>query len=87
MRGYVANTDFDWFSYLSLRQRLDEVNFWQPSGGKRFHVLQPGEPIFFRLKSPHNAIAGYGIFDRFGQRRPRAAAALKRSGGGGSVFS
>ncbi|HET8539750.1 MAG TPA: hypothetical protein VFL83_07745 [Anaeromyxobacter sp.] len=27
MRGFVANTDFDWFTFLSARQPLEEVNF------------------------------------------------------------
>ncbi len=65
MRGYVANTDYDWFSFLSAHTPLDEVNFWQPSGGKKtFRVLGPGEPFFFRLKAPHNKIAGFGWFAR-----------------------
>jgi putative restriction endonuclease len=42
VRGYVATTDFDWFTFLRAR-RPDEVNFWQPSG-RGFHVLAPGEP-------------------------------------------
>jgi hypothetical protein len=33
VRGLIANTDFDWFSFLKDRQPLEEVNFWQPSGG------------------------------------------------------
>ncbi|MCC6994890.1 MAG: HNH endonuclease [Deltaproteobacteria bacterium] len=65
MNGCVANTDFDWYAFLEAQPRLDEVNFWQPSGGRnRFHVVSPGEPFFFRLKSPHNAIAGFGWFAR-----------------------
>lgn len=62
MRGYVANTDFDWFQTLRRRAEIEEVNFWQPSGGRSFHVLSPGELLFFRLKSPRNAIGGFGIF-------------------------
>jgi hypothetical protein len=34
---YVANTDNDWFDFLSSRENLTEVNFWQP-GGKAFHA-------------------------------------------------
>lgn len=63
--GYVANTDFDWYTFLAGQPSLDEINFWQPSGGHaNFHVLSPGEPLFFRLKNPHNAIAGFGSFAR-----------------------
>ena len=64
MRGFIGNTDFDWFTFLAARQPLEEVNFWQPSGGSDFHAVGPGEPFFFRLKKPHYAIAGYGIFAR-----------------------
>ena len=64
MNGFVANTDFDWFTFLKERQPLDEVNFWQPSGGDAFRAVQPGEPFFFRLKKPHYAIAGFGVFAR-----------------------
>lgn len=61
MRGYIGNTDFDWYTRLSAIQDLDEVNFWQPSGGRDFHAVGPGEPFLFKLKSPHNAIAGFGL--------------------------
>ncbi len=64
MRGFVANTDCDWFEFLAARQPLEEVNFWQPSGGDAFRALEPGEPFFFRLKKPHYAIAGFGLFAR-----------------------
>ena len=42
---------------------LDEVNFWQPSA-HGFNA-PPGTPFFFKLKSPHNAIGGFGIFARY----------------------
>lgn len=61
----VALTDRRWFDFLrsrSDRGRLDEVNFWRPKAKTEFHALIPGEPFFFRLKSPVNAIVGYGFF-------------------------
>lgn len=61
MNGFVANNDFDWYD-LRQRPELEEVNFWQPSGRNAFRALEPGEPFFFKLKSPHYAIGGYGIF-------------------------
>jgi len=63
VRGYVATTDQDWFTFLSGRQPLEEVNFWQPSA----HGFNspPGTPFFFKLKAPHNAIGGFGIFARY----------------------
>ena len=63
MRFYVAITDFDWFSYLSV-QKPDEVNFWQPSA-HGFKNLQPGEPLLFKLHSPRNYIVGGGFFSHY----------------------
>jgi putative restriction endonuclease len=59
----VGVTDGDWFSFLRAL-RPDEVNFWQPSGGRPFNVLQPGEPFLFKLHSPENFIVGGGFFVR-----------------------
>lgn len=79
----VALTDQRWYEFLrglATGGRLDEVNFWRPLAQTEFRSLVPGEPFFFRLKRPHNAIAGYGFFthstripiqlawDAFGQR-------------------
>jgi putative restriction endonuclease len=64
MKLYVAITDFSWFTYLSI-QKPDEVNFWQPSGGRTFRALEPGEPLLFKLHSPRNFIVGGGFFSRF----------------------
>ncbi len=64
MRGLVLTTDHDWYTFLKARQPLDEVNFWQPSGATTFHSTAPGTPVFFKLKAPHNAIAGFGYFAR-----------------------
>ena len=63
VRGYVATTDYDWFTFLAARSPLDEVNFWQPSA-HGFNA-PAGTPFFFKLKSPHNAIGGFGIFARY----------------------
>jgi putative restriction endonuclease len=64
VRAFIANTDYEWYRFLSSRPDLDEVNFWRPSG-VTFGTLSPGEPLLFRLKSPHNAIAGVGFFVHF----------------------
>lgn len=64
MRGFVAATDYDWYQFLAAQRDLVEVNFWQPSGGRDFHALSVGAPLLFKLKSPHYAIAGYGLFAR-----------------------
>jgi putative restriction endonuclease len=66
MRGYVAPTDYDWFTYLrAIEPPIDEVNFWKPGSGTNFGALAPGEPLFFKLKAPYNAIAGFGYFAHF----------------------
>jgi putative restriction endonuclease len=62
MRAYVAVTDGDWFRFLRARPDLDEVNFWQPSGGRVFRTIQPGDPFLFKLHYPANAIVGGGTF-------------------------
>ncbi len=62
VRLWIANTDHDWFDFLAAQPNLDEVNFWQPSGGMNFAAIQPGELFLFRLKAPRNAIGGYGVF-------------------------
>ena len=68
MRGFVAPTDFDWFRYLrAFEPPADEVNFWKPGSGGAFGALDPGEPFFFKLKIPHNAIGGFGYFAHFSQ--------------------
>lgn len=65
VNGYIGLTDPDWYSFLSALSRVDEVNFWQPHGGRNFRALRQGEPFFFKLRAPHKAIAGFGFFERF----------------------
>lgn len=57
----VAVTDGDWFKTLRQRSDLTEVNFWFPSP-TNFRALQPGELFLFKLRAPHNKIAGGGVF-------------------------
>lgn len=63
MRGYVAPTDKGWYEFHASRGPLTEVNFWRPSA-TNFTALSPGEPFFFKMKAPANAIGGFGIFLR-----------------------
>ncbi len=66
MRGFIANTDYDWFTYLrAIEPPIDDVNFWKPGSETSFRALQPGEPLFFKLKAPRNVIAGFGYFALF----------------------
>ena len=62
MNGYVGITDGDWFTFLSGLPGIDEVNFWQPGGNRRFRALNPGEPFLLKLHSPHDFIVGGGFF-------------------------
>ncbi len=63
MRFWVGVTDNGWFNFLS-GSGLDEVNFWQPSGKAPFDVsaVPEGMPFLFKLKNPHNHVAGGGFF-------------------------
>ncbi len=65
MRAYVAVTDNEWFRFLAALPEVDEVNFWQPGGGRGFRALQPGEPLLFKLHAPENFIVGGGFFVRW----------------------
>jgi putative restriction endonuclease len=65
MRAYAGITDRDWFECLRRIPKLDEVNFWQPSGNREFKAILPGELFLFKLHSPNNFIVGGGIFVHF----------------------
>ncbi len=65
MRAYVGITDYDWFSFLSQRSDLDEVNFWKPGGKSGFKALEPGGLFLFKLHAPRHFIVGGGYFAHF----------------------
>lgn len=85
MKAYVGVTDGDWFEFLRGRPDIDEVNFWQPGGGRRFRALQPGQPFLFKLHYPANRIVGGGFFTHF-SRLPVSLAwnAFREKNGSGS---
>jgi putative restriction endonuclease len=64
MHGYVAVTDPGWYERLSRTPGPKDANFWRPSA-RPFARLDVGTPFFFKLKAPHNAIAGFGYFAGF----------------------
>ena len=92
MKGFAATTDHDWYTYLLGRPDFDEVNFWAPSGRAALGTVPFGSPFFFKLKSPHNAVGGFGFlgpittvplslaWEAFGQKNgaPDRAAMLAR---------
>lgn len=64
-RGFVAVTDSKWFEFLAKLPSVDEVNFWQPGGGRNFRALDVGQPLLFKLRYPDNVIVGGGFFAHF----------------------
>lgn len=66
MKGFVANTDQEWFERLRGGPARDEACFWR-AGGEAFRALKPGEPFFFKLKAPYNAVAGFARFSHYTQ--------------------
>lgn len=63
MNGFVAVTDPGWYEHLARTPGPKDANFWRPSA--RAFRLEPGTPFLFKLKAPHNAIAGFGFFAGF----------------------
>ncbi len=63
MKFWVGTTDSRWFNFLATRAP-EEVNFWQPSTMPPFMNAPAGMPFLFKLKRPHNHIAGGGFFIR-----------------------
>jgi putative restriction endonuclease len=72
MKIWVGLTDKRWFDFLRARGPA-EVNFWQPSAGRRAVILEPGAPFLFKLHSPHNAIVGGGFYVRYSALPARVA--------------
>lgn len=84
MKFWVGVTDNAWFSHLKSIH-ADEVNFWQPSAKPPFLNALKGMPFLFKLKRPHNHIAGGGFFvtytelplavawDAFGEKNGRTS--------------
>jgi putative restriction endonuclease len=64
MLGWVAPTDVDWLGFLTQQTFWTEANFWTPSDYHAFRG-EPGQPFFFKLKAPHKAIAGLGVFAKY----------------------
>lgn len=63
MQGFVAVTDPGWYERLARTPGPKDASFWRPSA--RAFRLAAGTPFLFKLKSPHNAIAGFGYFAGF----------------------
>lgn len=61
MKYWLGVTDNRWYDFISSRS-LGEVNFWQPTPRPPFKHLPAGTWFFFKLKNPHNHVAGGGRF-------------------------
>jgi putative restriction endonuclease len=72
MKFWVGITDNDWFDRLSA-QAPDEVNFWQPSAGRRAVVIDSGTPFLFKLHAPKNFVVGGAFFVRYSALPARLA--------------
>jgi len=64
MKLYVGVTDNEWFEFVR-KLEPDEVNFWRPRSTTNFRALEPGGIFLFKLHSPHDFVAGGGIFSGF----------------------
>ena len=64
LTGTIAPTDIGWYSFLFQQRQLEEANFWTPSAHFTFKASE-FSPFFFKLKSPHNAICGFGFFAQY----------------------
>ena len=63
-RFVVAVTDPDWFSFLSARPEIEEVNFWRP--GATTTLYQRGTPWFYLLRGTDQIVGGafFSAYDR-----------------------
>jgi len=64
LQGAIAITDYGWYTFLSARPQITEVNFWTPSARTGFRA-DPFSPFLFKLKAPHSAICGFAHFAQY----------------------
>lgn len=64
VQGTIAITDHGWYSFLSARPEIQEVNFWTPSARRAFRA-DPFSPFLFKLRSPDNSICGFAYFAQY----------------------
>lgn len=86
MKFWVGTTDSRWFNFLASRG-MGEVNFWQPSTTPPFINAPEGMPFLFKLKRPHNHIAGGGFFIRHSAIPVTLAWEVFGQGNGASTLS
>lgn len=66
MRYWIGITDHEWYRFLASQPDLTEVNFWQPSAGRRPAALDTGTLFLFKLHAPRGGqIVGGGFFAHY----------------------
>jgi putative restriction endonuclease len=66
MRYWIGITDHGWYRFLASQPGLSEVNFWQPSAGRRPVTLDSGALFLFKLHGAEGGwIVGGGFFLRY----------------------
>lgn len=88
MEGYIGVTSREWFTYLSKREQIGEVNFWRKNTNN-FKKLSKGDPFFFLVKNEkgikgERAVLGTAIFERFEVRTIEDAWDIYKEGNGDS---
>lgn len=87
MRAYIGVTDGDWYRFLAARGAR-EVNFWQPSGGRRFGAIPPGAPFLFKTHyADGNRIVGAGTLSGWASLPLSQAWDFFREGNGCSTWT
>jgi putative restriction endonuclease len=90
MHPFIALSDWNWFHFFSSRPDapgpIDEANFWQPKAVRPMANLSAGTPVFFRLKKPRYAIAGYGFYANFVSLRIKQAWEFFGTANGDATF-
>lgn len=82
----MANTDRDWFQFLSSRAPLDEVNFWAPNKIQPIK-LPPGAPWLFKFHVRNGGwIVGGGYFAHYTTITPRFAWEAFHENNGAGTF-
>jgi putative restriction endonuclease len=66
MRYWIGITDYEWYRFLASQSELSEVNFWQPSAGRRPVTLETGALFLFKLHGAQGGwIVGGGFFAHY----------------------